>query len=113
MDPTHLPRELRMKAYAEVDFRRVDRPFDLLAPGVTPICVEFMDGAEDMMDFEHPEHALYVFGPEDGSVAQIYRRLCHRFIRIPSKHCLNLAAAVNVVLFHRALQLRGVGELAP
>jgi hypothetical protein len=36
-------------------------------------------------------------------------RHCHRFVFIPSAHCLNLAAAVNIVLSHRRMtrQLSG------
>lgn len=102
LDETHLPRELRMKQYSSVTLTRTERPFDV-TPGVVPICVEVMD-AVSLPDFVHPPNALYVFGPEDGSVPQVYRRLCHQFVTIPSKHCLNLAAAVNVVLFHRFLQ---------
>ena len=31
------------------------------------------------------------------------RRLCHRFVHIPAHFCLNLSAAVNVVLAHRLM----------
>lgn len=92
-----------MKSYSSVEVKQTDRPFDLLEKGVVPVCVEVMD-AVALPEFIHPPKALYVFGPEDGSVPQVYRRLCHQFVTIPSKHCLNLAAAVNIVLFHRSLQ---------
>jgi tRNA G18 (ribose-2'-O)-methylase SpoU len=75
-----LPREERMKGYTDVHLRRAHRPF------------------------EHPERAVYVFGPEDGHVSAGLRAKCHRFVYIPAHHCLNLAAAVNVVLAHRAMQ---------
>jgi tRNA(Leu) C34 or U34 (ribose-2'-O)-methylase TrmL len=61
------------------------------------------------VDFEHPENALYVFGPEDGSLPKTVRLLCHRFVVIPTHHCLNLAAAVNVVLYDRRLKRHLVG----
>jgi tRNA(Leu) C34 or U34 (ribose-2'-O)-methylase TrmL len=54
------------------------------------------------MDFQHPDNAVYVFGPEDGSIPQVLRRHCHRFVKIPAKHCTNLAAAVYIVLYDRA-----------
>lgn len=95
-------REFRMKEYQSVRWYKEVRPFNISL--VTPVCVEIVDGAESLVDFVHPEFALYVFGPEDGSVSQVFRRLCHRFVRIPSKHCLNLACAVNVVLAHRTMQ---------
>lgn len=95
-----IPRELRMKDYQSVNLRQHGRPFDLF-PKLTPVCIELVDNTVPLPIFQHPEHALYVFGPEDGSVSQVFRRLCHRFVSIPSKHCLNLAATINVVLYDR------------
>lgn len=37
-------------------------------------------------------------------------RHCHRFLYIPSAHCLNLSAAVNVVLSHRRMQRQLAGK---
>ena len=42
-----------------------------------------------------------MFGPEDGSLSKGDLAACHRFVRIPTNSCLNLAAAVNVVLYDR------------
>lgn len=101
-----LPREMRMQLYKDVRVTRTERPFDKLTgeytAKITPVCVELVPGAESLADFVHPPNAAYVFGPEDGDVSQVYRRLCHRFVYIPSRHCLNLAAAVNIVLYDRA-----------
>jgi len=41
---------------------------------------------------------------EDGSISQVYLQHCHRFIIIPSHHCLNLAAAVYLVLYDRIVK---------
>jgi tRNA(Leu) C34 or U34 (ribose-2'-O)-methylase TrmL len=109
-----LPREERMKQYNQkVELIRNDRPFDLVS-GV-PIAVEVSPTAEPLATFTHPENAVYVFGPEDGSVPKVARRFCHRFIIIPSDHCLNLAAAVSCVLMHRRIQrqLLGLEEILP
>jgi hypothetical protein len=45
----------------------------------------------------------------------LVRRLCHRFVHIPAHFCLNLSAAVNVVLAHRLIsrQLSGKEPLLP
>ena len=109
-----LPREERMKGYKSVQFVNHERPFDLFAEG-TPVCVEVYEQSEPLTTFEHPDDAVYVFGPEDGKVPQVTRRLCHRFVHIPSRFCLNLSAAVNVVLAHRLMsrQLAGVTPLLP
>jgi tRNA(Leu) C34 or U34 (ribose-2'-O)-methylase TrmL len=77
---------------------------DELANGyrlLTPIAVEVRPNAERLPDFEHPLNALYVFGPEDGTLDRGILEACHRFVVIPSTNCLNLAAAVNVVLYDR------------
>ncbi len=111
-----LPREERMKGYRSVATFIDDRVFDRFAPGsVTPVAVELRPQAESLVTFEHPEDALYVFGPEDGSLPKPIRLLCHRFVVIPTHHCLNLAAAVNVVLYDRRLkrQLNGLEPMVP
>ena len=110
-----LPREERMKGYQRVDFRRWDRPFDLFPETRVPVSVEVFDNSEPLTTFEHPENAVYVFGPEDGFVPQVVRRLCHRFVHIPAHFCLNLSAAVNVVLAHRLMsrQLSGKRSILP
>jgi tRNA(Leu) C34 or U34 (ribose-2'-O)-methylase TrmL len=53
-----------------------------------------------------------VFGPEDGHVPKGVRGACHRFVTIPSDGCLNLAAAVNVVLYDRMAKARQYEVLA-
>lgn len=104
-----LPREERMKAY-EVNWgMSEDGLLRAVREGMTPVCVEIVRSAELLPTFNHPENAVYVFGPEDGTIGRFEREACHRFVRIPSKHCLNLAAAVNVVLYDRlakAMKLR-------
>jgi tRNA(Leu) C34 or U34 (ribose-2'-O)-methylase TrmL len=108
-----LPREERMKGYRNVELIQEDRVFDRFPAGsVTPIAVELRPDAESLVTFEHPEEALYVFGPEDGSLPKPVRLLCHRFVVIPTHHCLNLAPAVNVVLYDRRLK-RHLAGLEP
>ena len=95
-----LPREERMKGYADVEIINYDYPFEQFE-GVTPVAVEVRRGSEPLHGFEHPPNAVYVFGPEDGSIAKPDISHCHRFVVIPTKHCLNLATAVATVLWDR------------
>lgn len=104
-DGERLPREERMKGYKNVDLIQYDYPFDHFGRDVTPVAIELLPNSECLFDFEHPENALYVFGPEDGSIPQVMRQHCHRFVTIPTLHCTNLAAAVYIVLYDRARQL--------
>ncbi|HZR27588.1 MAG TPA: TrmH family RNA methyltransferase [Terriglobales bacterium] len=112
---SRLPRQERMKGYKHVDFRNDERPFELLPKDCAPVCVEVFENSEPLTTFEHPENAAYVFGPEDGRVPQVIRRLCHRFLHIPAHFCLNLSAAINVVLAHRLMsrQLAGKTPILP
>jgi len=107
-----LPREERMKGYKDVYWENNDRPFDLFTDA-EPVCIELVPHAENLTFFDHPERAVYVFGPEDGSVPQVFRRHCHRFVFIPSSHCLNLSAALNVVLYDRRAKHTEQGKESP
>lgn len=104
-----LPREERMKGYKHVQFSNCQRPLEMFADAA-PVCVEVFDNSEPLTTFEHPEKAVYVFGPEDGCIPQVIRRLCHRFVHIPAHFCLNLSAAVNVVLAHRLISRQLLGK---
>jgi tRNA(Leu) C34 or U34 (ribose-2'-O)-methylase TrmL len=104
-----------MKAYGDVEVCLGDYFFDAFERPATVVGVEVVRQAEILTEFVHPEAALYVFGPEDGSLRKAERMKCHRFVIIPSDHCLNLAVAVGVVLCHRRMQRQALGleELRP
>jgi tRNA C32,U32 (ribose-2'-O)-methylase TrmJ len=71
--------------------------------------------SEPLTTFVHPDNAVYLFGPEDGSIPKAWLHLCHRFVHIPANHCLNLSTAVAVVLAHRRMsrQLEGKEPILP
>ncbi len=98
-----LPREERMKGYSKVDIIQYDYIFDQF-PNAVPVGVEVMPGAELLPYFEHPENAVYVFGPEDGSLTSITKKFCHKFVFIPMRHCANLSASLYMVLYDRLLK---------
>lgn len=99
-----LPREERLRGYRSVNLEHLDRPFDRL-PEFTPVAVEVRQNSEPLPLFEHPENALYVFGPEDGGIGSATLGQCHRFVAIPSSHCLNLSMAVGTVLYDRQAKI--------
>ena len=65
------------------------------------VCVDLVEGATPLPIFEHPDKALYVFGPEDGTIKQTVIDQADEVIYIPTIGCMNLAATVNVVLYDR------------
>lgn len=104
-----LPREERMRGYQEVELFNGDYFLDAFGPGVVPVAVEVRPGSELLTTFVHPDRAVYVFGPEDGSIDSGYLPRCHRFVRIPTRHCLNLATAVSTVLYDRHVKRVALG----
>lgn len=94
-----------MKAYSDVQVSNMEYT-NILAnmPGVIPVAIELVPGTESLPDFVHPEDAIYLFGPEDGSLERPMLMHCHKFVSIPSAHCMNLASAVYVVLYDRLVK---------
>ena len=65
------------------------------------VCVELVEGATPLTEYQHPERAFYVFGPEDGTIRQQVIDKADAVVYVPTIGCLNLAATVNVVLYDR------------
>ena len=85
-----------------------------------PVAVEVVDDSISLERYQHPASALYIFGPEDGSIPREIMARCRDVVTIPGAFCLNLASAVAVLLYDReAKRLRNaagrwpsVGEVA-
>ena len=100
-----MPREERMRDYETVQVIHHDFPLHLFGHDVVPVAIEIMPDTTPLTFFEHPDNAVYVFGPEDGSISTGLRAACHQFVSIPSLHCLNLAQAGGIVLYDRTSKL--------
>jgi tRNA(Leu) C34 or U34 (ribose-2'-O)-methylase TrmL len=74
---------------------------DSAPEGAKVIVIELAENAESLTNFQHPENAFYIFGPEDGSVKQKVVNKADSVVYIPTHGCLNLAATVNIVLYDR------------
>jgi tRNA G18 (ribose-2'-O)-methylase SpoU len=74
------------------------------------IGVELLDEATLLPSFRHPLNAAYVFGPERSSLSPALVARCAHVVRIPTRFCINLAAAGAVVMYDRLLSL---GRFAP
>jgi tRNA C32,U32 (ribose-2'-O)-methylase TrmJ len=70
--------------------------------------VEFAEGAQPLPGFIHPAHALYIFGPEDGSISQDIINRADDVVYVPTVGCMNLAASVNVLLYDRLSKAAGL-----
>lgn len=78
-----------------------------LPAGTRLVCVELVEGATPLPEFEHPQQALYVFGPEDGSLPQSLVNAADAVVYVPTVGCLNLAATANILLYDRHVKLGG------
>ena len=103
-----------MKGYKDVDLIQFDYFLEQFE-NCTPVAIEITPTSEVLTTFEHPENPLYIFGPEDGSIPQVIKQHCHRFVVIPTKHCTNLSAAIYIVLYDRLMkrQMKGLEPIIP
>lgn len=76
--------------------------------GAKVVVIELIEGATPLPEFEHPENAFYILGPEDGSISKDVLKWCDEVVYIPTIGCMNLAATCNVVLYDRLAKLGGV-----
>ena len=99
----------------KIPLQHVDCLLQDLPPAVKVVCVEFAEGAQPLPGFIHPAHALYIFGPEDGSISQDIINRADDVVYVPTVGCMNLAASVNVLLYDRLSKAAGtpVGHHAP
>ena len=69
------------------------------------VCVELVEGATPLPDYQHPHSAIYIFGPEDGTIEQALINRADAVVYVPTVGCMNLAATVNVVLYDRLAKM--------
>ena len=93
------------KAYRHIPVIRTEDLHSVIPYDCIPIAVDLIDGAKSLIEFQHPERAFYVFGPEDGTLGHQVTRWCKHIIYVPTKYCMNLAATINVVLYDRLIKV--------
>ena len=87
-------------------FYQFDSMADLSLPqDCSLVGVEMLDAATFLPTFRHPRRAVYVFGPEKGSLSPELVAQCNFLVKIPTKFCINVAMAGAIVMYDRALNL--------
>jgi tRNA(Leu) C34 or U34 (ribose-2'-O)-methylase TrmL len=69
--------------------------------GAEAVAIEIAQGSESLVDFIHPKVAMYVFGPEDGSLPKEVLDKCSKKVYIPAAYSLNLYSAATAVFYDR------------
>lgn len=65
------------------------------------VTIELAEGATPLPEFEHPDNAFYILGPEDGSVPVDIVNASQHVVYVPTFNSMNLGATANVVLYDR------------
>ena len=88
-------------AAAALPVQHTEDIFELIPSDFKIVCIELAVGATALPQFNHPEKTAYIFGPEDGTLSQDTINRADSVVFIATQSSLNLAAAVNVVLYDR------------
>jgi tRNA G18 (ribose-2'-O)-methylase SpoU len=98
-------------AERQMPLYRFDAVDELVLPkGCVLIGIELLEEATLLPSFRHPLNAAYVFGPERSALSPAMVARCDHVVRIPTRFCINLAAAGAIVMYDRTLSL---GRFAP
>lgn len=89
-------RHIPLLEYADVADFREHIPYDCQTIGV-----ELTEDAEPLESFLHPQRAVYLLGPEDGSLSTEALALCQKVVKFESHYCLNVAVAGSIVMYDR------------
>jgi tRNA(Leu) C34 or U34 (ribose-2'-O)-methylase TrmL len=89
------------RAYRHLPLIACDDLRELVPVDCIPVAVDIVPGARSLFGYTHPERAFYVFGPEDGTLGDEVLSWCQQKVFVPTTHCMNLAATVNVILYDR------------
>lgn len=92
------------QVHLQIPLIGVDDLQKVLPLGCVPVAIEVHPDAVPLTEYQHPERAFYIFGPEDGSLKKAITSWCADIVYIPTHGCMNLAATVNVVLYDRMLK---------
>lgn len=93
--------DMSRKVSKDIALTGVEHLIDDTPDDLDIVCIEFAENAIALPAYRHPHDALYVFGPEDGTISQSIINRAAAVVYVPTVGCMNLAATVNVVLYDR------------
>ena len=99
----HSPTDTQ-KAIRHIPILRTNDLKEVIPFDCVPVAVDLIEGATSLQDYKHPQRAFYIFGAEDATLGTRITSWCRDIIYVPTNGCMNLAAAVNVILYDRQLK---------
>lgn len=92
--------------YYEYDtFEDMDMPLDSSLVGI-----ELVEDSIEMPSFRHPTRAIYMMGPEMGSLSPKVQDACDHIVHIPMKFCVNVGVAGAIMMYDRMLSMGRFAE---
>lgn len=76
----------------------------------TVVGVELTSESVNLPSFKHPLQALYMLGPELGSLSPDIQEQCDFVVKIPTQYCVNVSIAAALIMYDRAISH---GDYAP
>ena len=96
--------DMRRKLSQNIPISEVSCLIESAPEDMKIVCVEFAENAIALPEYQHPQNAFYIFGPEDGSIDQTIIDKADDIIYVPTIGCMNLSASVIVLLYDRLLK---------
>lgn len=66
-----------------------------------PIAVEIDDRSRSLLNYVHPERAVYILGAEDTGLPKVVLDRCRDIVQLPGSICLNVASVGSIVMYDR------------
>jgi|SRR3972149_1059032 len=85
-------------------FATLDQLYESAPYNCELIAIERTPASKDIIGFQHPDRAIYLLGPEDGSLPDTVP--ARHVIQIPGPYCLNVATAGAIVMYDRLIKAR-------
>jgi tRNA(Leu) C34 or U34 (ribose-2'-O)-methylase TrmL len=104
-DTTAGERHIPFYEYKDIEDLLCHRPV-----GCQPIFIELKPWAIPLTKFSHPQRAIYILGPEDGSLPD-YECSLFPTIAIDTQFCLNVAIAGSIIMYDRQFKSKALEEL--
>tara|TARA_B100000900_G_scaffold405777_1_gene415855 strand:+ start:4134 stop:4619 length:486 start_codon:yes stop_codon:yes gene_type:complete len=90
------------KSAYHIPYYEWDNIEDIMTPqGCKIIGIEITEDAEVLPNFVHPMQAMYILGPEKGSLSRKTLLKVDHVIKIPTRFSLNVAIAGAIVMYDR------------
>ena len=92
------------KTFLHCPLFQYDEFDDMVLPEKTTVVgVELTSESVNLPSFKHPLQALYMLGPEMGSLSPDIQEQCEFIVKIPTQYCVNVSVAAAIIMYDRAI----------